>query len=118
MKTNRKTAILFLRDDLSDNDPKHLQAAKQRESLELYCNIKGIKIEDSYCYDGRVVSIADFGTLIKEVKEGSFRADYLLFTTWDAIAPMLDKYPKAIKIFMAQNVFLKSIQKGLRNCLP
>lgn len=117
MKKNKKTkelksAVTILREKpIYENDPATLEW--QKKALELYCRNNNISIDDHHYADETYVYWGDFKTFLACIKDKSFKPDLILFTSWEIMAPLLDRFPQTFKILAAHGVALKSIKKDI-----
>lgn len=117
MKKNKKTkklksAVTILREKpIYENDPATLEW--QKKALELYCRNNNISIDDHHYADETYVYWGDFKTFLACIKDKSFKPDLLLFTSWEIVAPLLDRFPQTFKILADHGVALKSIKKDI-----
>jgi len=117
MKKNKKTkklksAVTILREKpIYENDPATLEW--QKKALELYCRNNNISIDDHHYADETYVYWGDFKTFLACIKDKSFKPDLMLFTSWEIVAPLLDRFPQTFKILADHGVALKSIKKDI-----
>jgi hypothetical protein len=108
----QKVAVTILREKpLYEGDPVTL--SWQKRALERYCNDKKIKIQDYHYADESYVHWGDFRTFLKSIEDKSFKPDVVLFTSWEIIAPLLDRFPKTFKVLADKGIRLVSIQKHI-----
>ncbi len=107
-----KTAVVIIREDLAAGS-EQLEAQMQRKVLELYCRNNHIKIDDYRLSDERYVQRADFRLMLKEVACGDYKPDYLLFTSWEIFAPLLDRFPKCLHTLQSKGIIVKSIKSQI-----
>lgn len=106
-------AVTILREKLSSDSVNQLDRAAQKKVLEVYCRNNHISIETYHLADESFVHWADFKLFLKEIKTGSFRPSILLFTSWEIIAPLLDRFPQTFKILADKDIKMKSIKNNI-----
>lgn len=108
----QKVAVTILREKpLYEGDPVTL--SWQKKALERYCSDKKIKIEDYHYADESYVHWGDFRAFLNCIQDESFQPDFVLFTSWEIIAPLLDRFPKTFKILASKGIKMVSIQKHI-----
>ena len=110
-KTKRqKVAVTILREKpLYDGDPVTL--SWQKKALERYCRDKKLEMGDYHYADESYVHWGDYRTFLKSIQDNSFQPDVVLFTSWEIIAPLLDRFPKTFKVLSSKGIKMVSIQK-------
>lgn len=113
-KTKKKiVAVTILREKLLYEGGDQLDLATQKKALEFYCRNNNISIDDHHYSDETYVYWADFKTFLACIKDKSFKPDLMLFTSWEIMAPLLDRFPQTFKILAEHGVTLKSIKKDI-----
>jgi hypothetical protein len=108
----KKVAVTILREKpFYEGHPVTL--SWQKKALERYCRDKEIEIEDYHYSDESYVHWGDYRTFLKSIQDKSFQPDVVLFTSWEIIAPLLDRFPKTFEILADHNVKLISIKKHI-----
>lgn len=110
----KKTAVTILREKLVYDGAGQLDLAAQKKALELYCRNNNIAIEDHHYSDETYVYWGDFRTFLACIKDKSFKPDLMLFTSWEIVAPLLDRFPQTLKILADYKVKLKSIKTDIQ----
>lgn len=109
----KKVAVTILREKLLFEGTDQLDLATQKIALERYCKKNNIEIQDFHHSDEGYVRWADFRTFLACIKDKSFKPDLLLFTSWEILAPLLDRFPDTLKILADYKVTPKSIKKDI-----
>lgn len=109
----KKIAVTILRQKPVLDGDDQLDLAGQKKALERYCKNNSIDIQDYHYADETYVHWADFKTFLACIKDKSFEPDLMLFTSWEIIAPLLDRFPQTLKILAEYGVTLKSIKKDI-----
>ncbi len=106
-------AVTILREKLLYEGTDQLDLAAQKKALELYCRDKRIEIEDYHYSDESYVHWGDFRSFLNCLQDKSFKPDLMLFTSWEIMAPLLDRFPQTFKVLADHGVALKSIKKDI-----
>ncbi len=100
--------ILNAKPPLEGSD--QLDLATQKRVLELYCRNNDISIDDYHYADETFVHWGDFKTFLACIKDRSFKPEIIVFTSWEIIAPLLDRFPQTFQVLEKYGVKLKSIK--------
>ena len=115
MKKNKKAkklksaAIILREKPLYEGDP--ITQVWQRETLKVYCRNKRISIDAYYYSDKNHIHWSDYKTFLKCLLDESFKPKVILFTSWEIMAPLLDRFPETFKILSDRRIELRSIKK-------
>lgn len=112
-KVKKKSAVIIIREKLIHSGADQLDLAMQNKALELYCRNNNISIDDHHYADETYVYWGDFKTFLACIKDKSFKPDLMLFTSWEIMAPLLDRFPQTFKVLADHGVTLKSIKKDI-----
>lgn len=112
-KVKKKSAVIIIREKLIHSGADQLDFAMQKKALELYCRNNNISIDDHHYADETYVYWGDFKTFLACIKDKSFKPDLMLFTSWEIVAPLLDRFPQTFKVLADHGVALKSIKKDI-----
>ena len=108
----KKSAILYARVAVKNIDQKPSRLDLQLDKLMVYCQDRGIQIEQVYAdySSGSSFERYDFKSLLMDLKQGNIQADLLLFTSWDRFSRDLTSMKKMVKELEAYGIKPQAIK--------